>query len=147
MTPLKQLIKENKKLEIKKMLSNSQLISYPHQKVFQDPYKTGFSASQVYPNPMRVSYHADGTGRDTYIKVHSGGFFKPYAPVAAPPVTSFSMKKLPNASPAPIMHAKPVHYRSDGSGRDFYVTCNEGGLAHQPSFWGVTKDFKRSLRG
>jgi hypothetical protein len=128
------------------MQSCTSLISYPHSKIFQDAYKTGYTSSQVYPNPMRVSYHANGTGRDTYINVHSGGFFKPYAPVAAAPVGSFSMKKIPNASPSPVIHAKPHHYRSDGSGRDYYIGINEGGLAHQPSFVEAKARFVASLR-
>jgi hypothetical protein len=114
--------------------------------MFQDPYKTGVSSSQVYPNPLRVSYHANGTGRDSYINVHSGGFYKPYAPVPAAPVTSFSAKKIPNASPSPIIHAKPHHYRSDGSGRDHYIGCNEGGLANSASFVKAEAAFVASLR-
>jgi hypothetical protein len=95
---------------------------------------------------MRVSYHANGTGRDSYIKVSSGGFYKPYAPVAAAPVGSFTMKKVPNASPSPVIHAKPHHYRSDGSGRDLYIGINEGGLANSGSFVKADARFIGSLR-
>ena len=64
----------------------------------------------------------------------------------AAPVTSFVQKKIPNPFPAPRMVAKGIHYRSDGSGRDSYVICNEGGFAHQPSFIQVEEQFRRSLR-
>lgn len=76
----------------------------------------------------------------------SGGFYKPYAPVHAAAVTSFSMKKIPNASPSPIIHAKPHHYRSDGSGRDLYIGINEGGLSNSASFVKAEARFIGSLR-
>ncbi len=59
---------------------------------------------------MRISYNTNGTGRDTYINVNSGGLFKSYEPFQPPPVTSFVQKKIPNAPPAPRMVAKAVHY-------------------------------------
>ena len=48
--------------------------------------------------------------------------------------------------PAPRLSAPPLQYHSDGSGRDFYIGCNSGGLKfnYQP---GGTRDiFKESLR-
>lgn len=125
---------------------SSQTISYPLCTQFADPYHTFVSNSQVKPHGMRTSYHTDGTGRDTYIGLNNGGLYKAYNPVPAPPVTSFVSKKQPYSSPAPRMSAKMLHYHSDGFGRDSYIGCNEGGLAHQPSFVSTTESFKKSLR-
>jgi hypothetical protein len=61
----------------------------------------------VKPNAFRVNYFADGTGRDTFVKTDNGGFYKPYAPAPAAPVTTFMTRKQ-CAAPAPVMKAKGV---------------------------------------
>ena len=80
------------------------------------------------PYAYKVHYHNDGTGRDTYIGISSGGLYAPFRPVAAPPVGSFDVRKSWK-EPNPIIHSRAVHYYSDGSGRDSYIIRTEGGLA------------------
>ena len=82
------------------------------------------------PYAYKVHYHNNGTGRDTYIGVSSGGLYdpRPYAPRAAPPMGKFNTRRSA-VEPNPVMHAKPLHYHSDGTGRDSYVIRTEGGLA------------------
>lgn len=67
-------------------------------------------------------YFTNGGGRDTYIYGDNGGFSMQYNPVKWPEVGSIQGKPIhQKAKPAPIMHAKPVFYRADGSGRDSYI--------------------------
>jgi len=98
------------------------------------------------PYALKVHYHANGTGRDTYINVSSGGFYKPYKPVPAPPVGSFNTRRVANPAPSPVLHPMAVHYYSDGSGRDSYVVTTEGGLAQNYRNIDYRTAFKQSLR-
>lgn len=43
----------------------------------------------------------------------------------------------------PVMQAKPIYYRPDGSGRDNYIDCNSGG---QFSLTRTNFDFKESFK-
>lgn len=104
------------------------------------------SRAQVKPNGYKVTYHSDGTGRDTYINRNSGGLYAPYVPRAGPGVSSFNTRRIPNAAPSPVIAPLAVHYYSDGSGRDSYISFNEGGLALRASFTDVKTAFKQSLR-
>jgi hypothetical protein len=78
-----------------------------------------------------VHYHGDGTGRDTYINRSSGGTFLQYNPVKWAEKGSFYPMKAqrPKATPNPVMEAKHIHYKPDGTGRDRYIDVNAGGLA------------------
>lgn len=71
-------------------MSHSQLISVPHNRVFQDGYRNTATSITVKPYAFKVHYNANGTGRDTYINRSSGGFFRPYTPNVAPAVGSFN---------------------------------------------------------
>lgn len=67
-------------------------------------------------------YGNNGGGRDSYIYADDGGFTKMYKPVNWPTVGSIQGKPLhKKAPPNPVMHAKPVFYRANGSGRDSYI--------------------------
>lgn len=70
-----------------------------------------------------MHYHANGSGRDTYINRSSGGFYKPYAPLEHPKNGPFYPQRAlrPRPVPNPVMEAKPLHYAPDGSGRDRYI--------------------------
>jgi len=70
------------------------------------------------PNvPGMITYHNDGKGRDTYISMDNGGFWK--RPTFMPKEESSNrhVTKLPDLS-----SYKPLNrYYQDGQGRDFYI--------------------------
>ena len=122
-------------------------VSHPLQHAFEGQHTNQVSASMSKPYAYKVHYHNDGTGRDTYIGVSSGGLYDP-RPYAHRPAFSFGKFNTRRSAvePNPVMHAKPLHYRSDGSGRDSYVIRTEGGLAQDYSIVDQMTSFKRSLR-
>lgn len=70
---------------------------------------------------------SDGHGRDSYILKHNGGMCnegsRPFFE------TKMYSKEMPSQMPpAPFKAATSFKYISDGSGRDFYITYNSGGL-------------------
>lgn len=67
-----------------------------------------------------VHYRTNGTGRDQYIVGDNGGFCKAYQPVKYAEVRSFTQKRRV-AEAAPQIHAKPLYYYSNGTGRDSYI--------------------------
>lgn len=70
---------------------------------------------------------SDGEGRDTYILKHNGGMCtEPERPVAQSRL--YAKEKVRVVIPAPHKDAVSFKYISDGSGRDFYITYNSGGL-------------------
>ena len=101
-----------------------------------------------------VMYKINGGGRDTYIFNDNGGFNKMHGPRAQEKSGAF----LPtvNRSPEPTKKyahvdsmAKSIMYNTDGTGRDGYVTCGNGGFTNPNKI--VAMDprvvFKNSLRG
>ena len=70
------------------------------------------------PNvPGMITYHNDGRGRDTYISMDNGGFWKRPAFVLKDEPTNKHVTKLPDLS-----SYKPLNrYYQDGQGRDFYI--------------------------
>lgn len=77
--------------------------------------------------PKYTHYASDGEGRDSYILNNNGGM----CTEAQRPISwsTFYAKEKPRVV-IPVAH-KPTpsfKYISDGSGRDFYVTYNSGGL-------------------
>ena len=72
-------------------------------------------------------YVPDGWGRDKYIIQNNGGLCN--EPKRVSTSSSMYAKALPSKMrPAPQKAASSFKYVSDGSGRDFYVTFNSGGL-------------------
>ena len=64
-----------------------------------------------------ITYHNDGRGRDTYISMDNGGFWKRPAFVLKDEPTNKHVTKLPDLS-----SYKPLNrYYQDGQGRDFYI--------------------------
>ena len=94
-------------------------------------------------------YIADSTGRDTYITSNNGGFA--CSPVASSPGGAGKfLPKIPyfTREKGVVMHSKPVHYRTDGTGRDAYVHANNGGLTAYGSGGNQFRDsFRNQLRG
>lgn len=92
-------------------------------------------------------YAPDGFGRDKYIIQNNGGLCSE----ATRPVYESNMYYKPPPSkmlPAPHKAATSFKYVSDGSGRDFYVTFNSGGLEapYLPGCKHPTAAFFESLR-
>ena len=74
-----------------------------------------------------IYYNTDGGGRDTYIQVNNGGLTKGYETITNFELGAFPFKrayKLPNT----FIDSKTLRYRSDGSGRDSYITTYNGGF-------------------
>ena len=95
--------------------------------------------------PIYKQYISDGSGRDSYITLESGGFIKtvPKGEAFARKASSSPRKFSP---PFPRIEPSSVYYHSDGSGRDFYITHNNGGLTSPIQFGGKRDIFKESLR-
>ena len=77
--------------------------------------------------PKYTHYMSDGEGRDTYILKHNGGLWNE----AERPIAQsrfYPKEKVRVVIPAPRKDAVSFKYISDGSGRDFYITHNSGGL-------------------
>lgn len=75
-------------------------------------------------------YQIDGSGRDSYISYNNGGFWK----------DNFISGKNKQRTSAPrrkytlislTRNPPPFKYWSDGSGRDSYISYNEGGLVQK----------------
>jgi hypothetical protein len=86
-------------------------------------------------------YMFDGTGRDTYIGVNSGGLKKCEKPLKIcqssgsffkPKLMNFTCK-TPKLKDYKIVH-QGIKYFGDGSGRDAYVITNGGGTIKNPKF-------------
>ena len=92
-----------------------------------------------------VYYRPDGSGRDSYIKDENGGFLGKDLIHAMRNRPSMSNERMrfgkPNRTKMDAPDNKFTHYVSDGSGRDFYVTTNEGGNVTVPR-WRDKVDFK-----
>lgn len=69
--------------------------------------------------PKSVLYRTNGSGRDTYISTNNGGNFRINTAVCDKSATSlFSSKLSTPVLPVP----KSIRYRTDGSGRDTYIS-------------------------
>lgn len=76
-------------------------------------------------------YNTDGTGRDTYVGFDNGGNTFIYQPSKgcytrkgafyAPASASYGYPKTG------VQATKTVHYHADGTGRDTYIGCDQGG--------------------
>jgi hypothetical protein len=90
-------------------------------------------------------YLNDGEGRDTYVSVDYGGFIKT---ALEPDIFKRKGTVSPRryVKPAPKKISMPINYHSDGSGRDYYIACNNGGLTATTEYGGKKNTFQRSLR-
>ncbi|CAI2373876.1 unnamed protein product [Moneuplotes crassus] len=74
-----------------------------------------------------VYYERDGFGRDSYISINNGGLNRPMEN-GIYNFGSFSSKHTQSMY-APRIECKRVRYKSNGLGRDSYISVNNGGLA------------------
>ena len=90
-------------------------------------------------------YLGDGSGRDFYIVGNNGGLT---ITKESHPLMPTGFRPPPSArgvcAPSPQKEATVFDYISDGSGRDFYITHNSGGL--KTTYRRGFADFKASLR-
>ena len=74
-----------------------------------------------------VFYRDDGTGRDSYIAVNSGGYFPFHQTMPEFPVST--MRRFRTVKPVtPNSPHKLLRYISDGTGRDGYIVGDYGGF-------------------
>ena len=95
--------------------------------------------------PKYKQYLSDGQGRDTYITIDYGGGIKT---IPKPDILERKNTTSPHkySPPFPRKEPMPVYYHSDGSGRDYYITCDNGGLTKRAEYGGKKDIFKLSLR-
>jgi len=89
--------------------------------------------------PKLSTYGGDGSGRDSYIIFNNGGLVRPHSKNQNIVKRSGAKIWYNRSTPTPQSNAKSFRYHSNGSGRDFYVTFNSGGL-HQPYTPGGKRD-------
>jgi hypothetical protein len=70
-------------------------------------------------NLSKPIYEANGTGRDVYISSNNGGFHRNYRP--EPPRSSYMVAGPVLKQCKYQQDPKTVQYKSDGSGRDYYI--------------------------
>jgi hypothetical protein len=76
--------------------------------------------------PNFNAYNSNGEGRDIYIQYNNGGFWKMDI-LPGQSINQYSRGS--NYRFRRLNHrAAPFKYLSDGSGRDSYISCNDGGL-------------------
>ena len=90
-------------------------------------------------------YNPNGSGRDSYIHVNHGGFAIAKVRNVQPEVGKMNWKEVHIKTNSPIIHSKPVHYSTNGTGRDTYISSSSGGM-HLESSPGSRKTFFNSLR-
>mmetsp|Transcript_22456 Transcript_22456/g.3712 ORF Transcript_22456/g.3712 Transcript_22456/m.3712 type:complete len:89 (+) Transcript_22456:41-307(+) len=77
-------------------------------------------------HPKIISYSPDGKGRDNYIGFNSGGLKSSLGYSSYRSSPTFKVGAFRN--PSPTKNLAPFKYNSDGSGRDFYIAFNSGGM-------------------
>lgn len=95
-------------------------------------------------DPKYTHYSVDGQGRDTYINSNNGGLMT--SKVKNAPFKQPYKGKLAFFAPAPRSDSWGLTYHSDGSGRDYYIAHNSGGLYSRFSPGSDIKYFKQTLR-
>jgi len=100
-----------------------------------------------------IIYQPNGSGRDTYIYNDSGGFNRIKEPrqqfhpgSVALGLPGLDYKKFFLKEKHPHIHSKPIQYPEDGSGRDYYIKVNNGGLSQTSKNNEYRMAFKNSLR-
>lgn len=91
-------------------------------------------------------YSCDGNGRDGYILYNHGGMMNlPGHPDILIRNGRFGGQRK-YSRPAPALASPPIGYRSDGSGRDYYVTVNSGGQYYPYRVGRIDQWFPTTLR-
>ena len=92
------------------------------------------SKSPFVSTAKTIFYNSNGSGRDSYILTNHGGMVAPRLPNIQPENGSMNCKEIHMRTISPTIHSKPVHYASDGTGRDSYIVRSSGGFfqGYQP---------------
>ena len=97
-------------------------------------------------------YSTDGSGRDTYVSCNSGGFSMVNQNAPATKNGTFGATQG-RVSPQHIGRGggqgstgKYINYERNGTGRDSYIACNQGGFASNYSFHNDRDAYVKSLR-
>ncbi|CAI2381880.1 unnamed protein product [Moneuplotes crassus] len=93
-----------------------------------------------------IFYNPNGTGRDTYIHSNHGGFAVTKERNAQPDCGAMNSKEVHLTTSSPYIHSKPVHYSTNGTGRDTYISCSSGGLYSSDKAGSGRDTFFNSLR-
>ncbi|KAL4471515.1 hypothetical protein ABPG74_008408 [Tetrahymena malaccensis] len=96
----------------------------------------------ISPSPKCRIYNVDGSGRDTYISFNSGGYIRAHA-------ANYQLTNIKNSNRTPSsciarvpVQSKYNHYKSDGTGRDSYISYNSGGFVNpQMNFTTKLRDY------
>lgn len=99
-------------------------------------------------------YNTDGTGRDTYVSKNSGGFTNMNQAASAMHGGNTGAQFPSGASAQHIARGggqgspgKTIHYHVNGTGRDSYIHCNQGGFASNYTYQNDRDAYVNSLRG
>ncbi|CAG9312641.1 unnamed protein product [Blepharisma stoltei] len=96
--------------------------------------------------PKIIHYSNDGSGRDNYISTINGGLRKLSVKPDILERKGIILQRKHNRRSSASPLATSFRYYSDGSGRDFYITQNSGGLQNGYIPGGKKDIFKASLR-
>eukprot|EP00349_Pseudokeronopsis_sp_Brazil_P000570 CAMPEP_0202963094 /NCGR_PEP_ID=MMETSP1396-20130829/7089_1 /ASSEMBLY_ACC=CAM_ASM_000872 /TAXON_ID= /ORGANISM="Pseudokeronopsis sp., Strain Brazil" /LENGTH=130 /DNA_ID=CAMNT_0049684037 /DNA_START=53 /DNA_END=446 /DNA_ORIENTATION=- len=85
-----------------------------------------------FANDRGTIYKTDGSGRDTYIFNNNGGFAIEHKPNSYCKPGTYLLPTIikRRKDQKPVLHSKAVCYRNDGSGRDCYISNNNGGFGN-----------------
>lgn len=79
--------------------------------------------------PAKTQYYVnDGHGRDTYIYNINGGFAPEKQATVIHEIGSFVVQKKQHRFDLAHIHSKPIVYTNNGTGRDTYISQNDGGF-------------------
>ena len=73
-------------------------------------------------------YNPNGSGRDGYIHSTHGGLAAGTQRNVQPEKGNMNSTSIHIHTISPVIHSKPVHYNSNGTGRDSYISRSSGGL-------------------
>mmetsp|Transcript_31850 Transcript_31850/g.23567 ORF Transcript_31850/g.23567 Transcript_31850/m.23567 type:complete len:97 (+) Transcript_31850:3-293(+) len=92
--------------------------TYEPRSTFQAQMKDSLTKTTYRGSANHTThYHTNGTGRDSYIVRDNGGFCKMFEACKYGDVGTFGGKRIPRER-APVIHAKNLYYKADGTGRD-----------------------------
>ena len=93
-----------------------------------------------------IFYNPNGTGRDSYIHSNHGGLSVMKENNTQPDCGAMDSREYHLQASSPFIHSKPVHYSTNGTGRDTYISWSSGGLYSQDSPGSGKGTFYNTLR-
>ena len=103
--------------------------------------------SSTFSNAAKtLFYNANGTGRDSYIQASHGGLVASQQRNVQPEKGTMDSRDIHIHTISPVIHSKPIHYTSDGTGRDSYIVRSGGGLFNEYVPGSAKNGFYNSLR-